>query len=206
MKYILALVILTIAPLTIQAGSLNEINKFASDICGKVATKGRIESSEIKATIEGKISPKFLAKILGTNVTANGSLVTKNSNYDGLPYESLSIQMTDARQCRKELALMLLKQKEILSQPSSFVERYVVKQNNFHLMLMKQPDYAAYMNTFNKNPLHVKLLIDGTKVDLLEEQTVSYNSIPLVWHRIKVTAGPNKGLIGWLPQGHLTAL
>lgn len=206
MKKVFGLAVCMFLPTLAFANSLDEINKFAKDICGIVATKGHIESSEIKAAIEGKVNPKSLAKILGAQVSASGDLLFNRSSYEGLPYESLPRQMSDARQCRKEIAFMLLEERRKLKQQGSVVSSYQVRKNGHRLMLMKKPDFTAYNDVFNKHPLQIKLLIDGTKVELLEEKTIKYDGISLVWHRIRVMQGSNLGITGWLPQGHLSML
>ncbi|MCG7539037.1 hypothetical protein [Pseudoalteromonas sp. OF7H-1] len=187
-----------------MATSLDDINAFAHNICGKVETSGSISSIQVQAAIEGQINPKALAKILGGKIGANGSITINDTEYKGLPYDELPSQMSSARQCRKEVAFMLLEERRALIQAGNSISRYAIKSNRRRMMLMKVPDFESHLDIFNRRPNQIKVLLDDTKIDLLEQKSVMTKAnIPLVWHKIKVISGKDSGLIGWLPEGHV---
>lgn len=99
-----------------QAESLKDISNFAKEICDDIRLEGSIKKEEIVAKLTGEISG--VAKLLGGSVNAEGDLVIKNTEYKGLPYETLPAQMKDTRACKKEMAKMLIEErKKIVSQP-----------------------------------------------------------------------------------------
>lgn len=199
-------ILLSFASFTASSASLDEISNFAEKICDTISTKGTISSSELKAEIEGKISPKVLSKMLGANVRANGSYLHNGKEYDGLPYESLPEQMTSARECRKEVASMLIKERRNLQKSESLKAKYAIQNSGFHSMLMKEPKFNDYISFFKKTPSQIKILMDGTKVELLEEYTEQIKPNPIPWYKIKVISGPDEGLTGWIPYRSVKAL
>jgi len=101
---ILALLILI--GTTASAQSLTEISDFAADICDEIAQSGEITKQKIEGNINGKLSG--VAKLLGGSLDAGGKIVVDEENYVGVPYEKLSDQLSNARECRRELAKTLL--------------------------------------------------------------------------------------------------
>ena len=93
-------------------GSLSDIAEFTNDVCGKIELKESVTSWELKVAIEGKLKPKFLSKILGTVVSADGSYTVGGKGREGLPLGSLPAQITGERECKKTLATMLIKERE----------------------------------------------------------------------------------------------
>jgi hypothetical protein len=92
-----------------EASSNSEIESFSRNICGKMETSGSFTKSTLDTTIKGDI--KGLAKVVGLSAAANGSFVLEKEHYIGLPYKDLPDQLKDALDCRKELAILLLKER-----------------------------------------------------------------------------------------------
>ena len=195
-----------------RAASLEDIAVFANKICEQVKTTGFHESTEIKGKIKGKISPKALSKILGVKVAADGSYTLSGENHVGLPYESLPAQLTSVRECKENLALMLIKERlKVIDQaPIKSPVKYSIKRSVYHSMLMEKPDYKSYLAFAKGTPLQIKTLMDGTKVNILEEKVLPSGhrktASDIVWYKVEVTSGPDKELIGWIPQRNVIEL
>ena len=184
--------------ISVQASSLDQISAFTESICDKISTKGAISSSDLKAEIEGNINPLILSKMLGAKVKANGSYSYKGKEYEGLPYESLPSQMESARECRKELAAMLLEERRELHKGEPTVPRYVIQDSGFPNTLMKEPNFKAYISFMKKHPLQIKQLMNGARVELLDEFIEEGKPSDIRWYKVKITSGPDKGLEGWV--------
>jgi hypothetical protein len=92
------------------AQSLDEIQKFAKDICDEIRPEGSIARKEVEAKLKGQLAG--VAKLIGASVTGDGKLKVENVDYKGLPYEDLAAQMANARDCRLQLAKMLIEEKK----------------------------------------------------------------------------------------------
>jgi len=102
--------------------SLTDISTFAKEMCDKIRTEGKITRTEIEAKLDGEM--EGVAKLLGVSVGADGKFRRDKTEYVGLPYDKLSIEMSSARECRKELAAMLINERKTihsLQKPISIV-------------------------------------------------------------------------------------
>jgi len=93
-----------------HATSLTEIAAFSKEVCDEIATEGHIRRENIEGQLNGKLSG--VAKLLGASVGVNGKIMIDDTTYKGIPYSALPNQMTDARECRKQLTLVLLKERQ----------------------------------------------------------------------------------------------
>ena len=97
----------------VYSASLKEISEFAKDICDEISVGGNINRKQIEGKIEGNVSG--LAKLIGASVGVDGTLKIDDTNYTGLPYENVAEQMTGARDCRQQLATMLIDERDRIS-------------------------------------------------------------------------------------------
>lgn len=112
----LLLLFLMHAAFNAQADSLSEISNFSKEICDDIDTKGShtISKTEIQAKLEGEIGK--VAKFIGAKIGADGKITIGENKveYDGLPYDSLSEQMTNSRSCKLEISKMLINERKKL--------------------------------------------------------------------------------------------
>ena len=94
----------------IYATSLSEISVFAKEICDEISTIGSIKRTEVEGKISGKLDG--IAKLLGASISAEGTIKLDDINYKGIPYEKLPEQMSDSRECKKSITMMLLKERQ----------------------------------------------------------------------------------------------
>jgi len=113
-KSTLACIFMTFASVYVSAygESLNDISKFAKEMCDEIRTEGKITRTEIEAQLGGNMGG--VAKLLGASMGIDGRIKTENTDFSGLPYNELSKEMSSARQCRKELSTMLIKGRQEL--------------------------------------------------------------------------------------------
>jgi len=126
---------------------LSEISQFAGNICDKLSTSGSIERTKIVGSLTG--NARALVKLIGGSIGVDGSVTVDNMNYDGLPYEMLPEQMSDARACRKEVAYMLLEQKsaiENIKKSRNINAEYHLKKNGLDVFLMEKPNCSGQLN------------------------------------------------------------
>ncbi len=100
----------------INAASFEEISAFATNICGKVKDGGEFTRQRIEGEIKGEL--KGIAKLLGASVGAEGKLIIDDTEYKGLPYDKLSENMMDERECKLKLAVMLIDAQKKIKQES----------------------------------------------------------------------------------------
>ena len=99
--------------------SLEEIRDFANDICTN------IEGSITRSAVEGKVTASSSAlKLLGVNVSVDGTASVNNEKYKGIPFEKLPDDMKDPIKCKQELSTMMLKERsEIRRQKESLKKK-----------------------------------------------------------------------------------
>lgn len=195
-------------PFICQAATFSEIADFAEKVCDRVETSGSIESTKVMGQLTGEA--KALVKLIGGKVGIDGSITVENTTYKGLPFEKLPEQMSDARDCRKELALVLLEGREMVqrikSDSSNVVANYKVNRKDFDVNLMVKPDFKAFVD-FNSESHKSGRLLDGTKIELLEETyTEDLGYISVDWRRVRVLSGDYMNAIGWLPAGNISEI
>ncbi len=109
------------------AESLQSIVVFAKDICDdiidEVGVDGKISRKQIEAKLEGSIGT--VAKLIGAKLGVNGKLHLDETTYSGLPYEDLPGELRNSRECRQNLAVMLIEQ----SKKTCGVELYYKKRS-----------------------------------------------------------------------------
>jgi hypothetical protein len=197
-----------ILPFTCNATNFSEIASFAEKICDRVETSGTIESTKVMGQLTGEA--KALIKLIGGTVGVDGSITIENTTYNGLPFEKLPDQMSDARECRKDLALVLLESREIVqraqSESMTVLSKYKVNRKDFDVNLMIQPDFKAFVDFTSKNRKSGRL-IDGTKLELLNESfTENLGHISVDWRKVRVLTGEHINAIGWLPAGNISEI
>lgn len=129
------------------ADSLEEISIFAKDICDEIRVEGVITREKIEGKLHGEV--KGIAELLGASVGAEGIILVDELKYKGLPYEKLSDQMKDARDCRKQLATMLIQERKKVS--SGTEERWKSKRGTWNFNTT--PFFAVGERDFNKSYL-----------------------------------------------------
>lgn len=180
------------------AETLNDISTFAKSICDEVSLSGSINRSTIKAEIAGNIKP--LSKLLGVKFNAKGMYTLNNTEYQGLPYDSLPEQMKDSRTCKKEISFLLLEERHrIQSYTSTSQTQYIIKDNGLGNRLFNKPNKQALFNPLSKSNQDIPRLMIGTPLNILEEQTID----SLTWYKIRVSAGTDKGKIGWVTKENI---
>ena len=113
MNKLLGIIIFLLASSFSNAASLSEISAFAKDICDDIRTEGKISKKEISAKLQGEI--EGIAKLFGVSVSSDGKLKLNEEEYIGLPYESLPEQMSNSRECKKDISKMLIKERQEIS-------------------------------------------------------------------------------------------
>lgn len=92
---------------------LSDIAVFVNDVCDEIVAKGKrnITRTDLEASIEGNIGK--IAKYIGIKIGANGKAIVSNTEeeYEGLPYDTLSEQMTDSRSCKRALSKQLIEER-----------------------------------------------------------------------------------------------
>lgn len=119
---IIVLLFLSVFPFNLvnATDSLEEISKFSKDICDEINPKGnkKISKADIEGRLEGDMGK--IAKFIGVTLEADGKITYGESNeeYEGLPLDSISEQMSDSRSCKKEISMMLIKERKKVSDRS----------------------------------------------------------------------------------------
>jgi hypothetical protein len=94
----------------VGANSLPDISAFAAEICDSIRLEGSISRQEIETKLEGSLAGVW--RLVGASGAADGAAELESFDYQGLPYDSLPSQLIDARECRKELAVLLIRARE----------------------------------------------------------------------------------------------
>ncbi len=170
--------------------TFNEIEKFSKAICDDISLTGEITSTKIKATVEG--NSKVLSKILGVSIRADGTIEYENKQYDGLPYEDLSKQMQDSRQCKKELAFLILNKDNTLNKNIDAVY-YLHNESTGNTGLYKEISFP-----FDEKKI-ICFVESGTKVEKVIEKI--FLNTPFT--QVKILEGNCQGNIGWTGQENL---
>ena len=100
--------------------SLTEISKFAQDICDQISFTN-IAGDMTRKQIEGKLTgeAKAIEKLLGISLEADGKV--DNTQYKGLPYDKVAENVKDARECKQQLAKMLVEERSKIDNQKSNV-------------------------------------------------------------------------------------
>ncbi|HCE1777785.1 TPA: hypothetical protein ACF31P_004597 [Vibrio parahaemolyticus] len=194
-KLIITTFLLT--PLHVSASSLSEISQFATEICDKIEAKGSVSSSQIEAALHGNAGT--ISKLIGAKVTANGNILINNSEYEGIPYEELSVQMLDSRNCKKDLAFALLEKSRAVQQSTAPVKSsYIINARDGAVVLLSQPSFQKHTESTLSGDIS-KRLLNKTPVELLQSNYVEdVQGIKVNWSKVRILAGSNSGSIGWV--------
>jgi len=171
--------------ITYASSTYDEIINLSNSICDKLETKGTITVTKVKASLEG--NTRKLSKILGITLNADGSIEYNNKSYDGLPYEELSKQMSDSRQCKKELAMLILNKQNDLN-----------KINKYYL----HNPITSSVGILKDTSLKIQRLCtveSGTSVKRISEKKEPYGNFV----KVEILDGDCKGTIGWIEQSNL---
>jgi len=205
MKLKLAIVFFSASlPLLSSAESLSEISDFSRAICDKISASGTINRKKIEGSINA--DAKSVVKLIGGSVGIDGSITVENTEYEGLPYESLPEQMIDARDCRKEVARMLITERRVIegmAENNKKVATYAVAKNGFDIFLMDAPNFKSLVN-FESTDDKLFRLVENTSLELLEGEHVETSSgVPVPWRKVKVVSGNHAGKTGWIPLANI---
>lgn len=170
--------------------TFDEIEKFSTAICDNIGSTGEITSTKIKATVEG--NSKALSKILGVSIRADGTIEYENKQYEGLPYEDLSKQMQDSRQCKKELAFLILNKDNTLNKSVDAIY-YLHNESTGNTGLYKEISF----------PLDEKKIICFVESRTKVEKIIEKRSFNISFTQVKILEGDCQGSIGWTEQGNL---
>ncbi|MBM4910124.1 hypothetical protein J8B39_22925 [Vibrio parahaemolyticus] len=194
-KLMIASLLLT--PLHASASSLSDISQFATEICDKIEAKGSVSSSQIEAALHGNAGT--ISRLIGAKVTANGSILINNSEYEGIPYEELSVQMLDSRNCKKDLAFALLEKSRVVQQSTAPVKSsYVINAQDGAVVLLAQPSFQKRTESILSGDLS-KQLLNKTPVELLQSNYVEdVLGTKVQWSKVRILAGTNSGSVGWV--------
>ncbi len=192
----------------VNSQSLSEISRFAKDICDELDVKGNMTRTKIVAGLKG--NAKTISKLLGGSIGADGKITVDNIEYEGIPYDQLSAQMSNARQCKIEIAHLLLEKNTQIkgSRGShSLKPTYAINRSGYDIFLMKQPKYSAFID-INNNPYKDHRLIDGTKIALIDSEYIERSketaNLNISWRKVKITSGEYVGKVGWVPASNIT--
>jgi hypothetical protein len=201
-------IVITLFPFTASAASFSEISSFAENICDKLSTTGSIERTKILGSLNG--NAKALIKLIGGSIGLDGSVIIDNVSYDGFSHDMLPAQMSDARACRKELALVLLAKRDVIQNIKvsniKKVAKFKLSRKGFDISLMQIPDFKSLTNPMSSEN-KITNIIEGTKIDLLDGQHAEdINGAEVVWRKVRLSSGGRAGLIGWVPQNNIEEL
>jgi hypothetical protein len=175
----------------IYAESLDNISKFANQICDEIETSGSISRSDIKIKLFGKISP--LSKILGVKLNANGSYRINDIKFEGLPYQFIPKQMKDSRECKKEIVFILLEERTLINKTKRTKKGYYLEDNQYgSVHLFEKPGITSI-------PKEVCEVEAKTSVEKIREKKTTLGTFVYV----RILNGDNKGKLGWTGKSHL---
>ncbi|MEJ6531820.1 hypothetical protein [Pseudoalteromonas lipolytica] len=205
---LIAVLCIGIAPFFANSASFEQITKFAENICDRVKTSGSIERTKIMGKLRGEA--KTLVKLIGGEIGIDGSITVDNQRYDGIPFNDLPAQITDARACRKELALMLLeREKAIQTIQTSYKAsqpQFKVTTNGYDAHIMSQPNFKSFVD-IQSNNLKVVRLLEGTKIHVLADRTVEdVHGLSVPWKKVQIASGEHMGRVGWLPEKNIVEM
>lgn len=208
-RYVLiAALSIGVTPFLANSASFEQITEFAGNICDRVKTSGSIERTKIMGKLRGEA--KTLVKLIGGEIGIDGSITIDNQRYDGIPLNDLPAQMTDARACRKELALMLLEREKAIQtiQTSYKVSQpqFKVTTNGYDAHIMSQPNFKGFVD-IQSNNLKVARLLEGTKINVLTDSTVEdVHGLSVPWKKVQIASGEHEGKVGWLPEKNIVEM
>ncbi|MBF4290952.1 hypothetical protein, partial [Vibrio anguillarum] len=100
----------------------------------------------------------------------SGDFIVHNNIYKGIPYEELSVQMLDSRDCKLQLAYSLIDRKKAIEQGSIISaesSNYIINADGETILLMKSPNFLKY-NKDKTNAEYKNILIHKTPIRLIE--------------------------------------
>lgn len=177
-------ILICLTSISYASSNYNEIINLTNNICDKIETKGTITGTKIKTSLEG--NTKKLSKILGITLKADGSIEYNNKSYDGLPYEELSEQIADSRQCKKELAMLILNKQNDLNKISKY---YLDNPNIGSVGILKD----------TSNTQMLCIVESGTSIEKISVKKQQIGNFV----KVKILDGDCKGTIGWTGLSNL---
>ncbi|NAZ55638.1 hypothetical protein GL177_20260 [Vibrio toranzoniae] len=195
----IVMIILLMLPSYVQAtSSLSEISQFAKEICDQIEANGSVSSTEVKAKLQGNAGT--ISKLIGAKIDGSGDFIVHNNIYKGIPYEELSVQMLDSRDCKLQLAYSLIDRKKAIEQGSIISaesSNYIINADGETVLLMKSPDFLKY-NKDKTNAEYNNVLIHKTPIRLIESGYIEdIQGVKVSWSKVQVLAGINNKDIGW---------
>ncbi|ASW79694.1 hypothetical protein EAY24_27265 [Vibrio anguillarum] len=195
----IVMIILLMLPSYVQAiSSLSEISQFAKEICEQIKANGSVSSTEVKAKLQGNAGT--ISKLIGAKIDGSGDFIVHNNIYKGIPYEELSVQMLDSRDCKLQLAYSLIDRKKAIEQGSIISaesSNYIINADGETILLMKSPNFLKY-NKDKTNAEYKNILIHKTPIRLIESGYIEdIQGVKVSWSKVQVLAGMNNKDIGW---------
>lgn len=207
---LIAVLCIGVTPFFANSASFEQITKFAENVCDRVKTSGSIERTQIMGKLRGEA--KTLIKLIGGEIGIDGSITIDNQVYEGIPLSDLPAQMTDARSCRKELALLLLEREKAIQQirvNSNIPQtqpQFKVTTNGHYAHIMSQPKFKSFVD-IQPNNLKIARLLEGTKVTLLSTSTMEdVHGLSVLWRKVQIISGEHAGKVGWLPEKNIVEI
>jgi len=204
--YIQSIIIFLVLMGNVQGETLGEIHEFAENICDRVSSEGEITRSKIIARLNAESGA--VAKLIGADLGADGSITIENTTYKGLPYSDLSEQMKDSRACKKEIAYFLLSKRQEIIEYSAHINQtvgamYRVITNGDRVYLMTNPNFKKFIE-INGNPLKICNLSENTWIDVVNDEYIEKTQgIEIPWYKVSVSSGKCSGKIGWIPERNI---
>ncbi|MBF4364907.1 hypothetical protein, partial [Vibrio anguillarum] len=194
----IVMIILLMLPSYVQAiSSLSEISQFAKEICEQIKANGSVSSTEVKAKLQGNAGT--ISKLIGAKIDGSGDFIVHNNIYKGIPYEELSVQMLDSRDCKLQLAYSLIDRKKAIEQGSIISaesSNYIINADGETILLMKSPNFLKY-NKDKTNAEYKNILIHKTPIRLIESGYIEdIQGVKVSWSKVQVLAGMNNKDIG----------
>lgn len=125
-----------------SSDTLKEISNFARDICDDISPKGSKKSQVLE--LKGRLAAEKarIAEIIGVEISAGGNATygSTKEEYEGLPINNISEQMTDSRACKKEITKMLIREmkkvhKRLGSDQLILRENEILELSNDYILL-----------------------------------------------------------------------
>ncbi|MBF4280724.1 hypothetical protein EAY27_26955, partial [Vibrio anguillarum] len=159
---------------------------------------GSVSSTEVKAKLQGNAGT--ISKLIGAKIDGSGDFIVHNNIYKGIPYEELSVQMLDSRDCKLQLAYSLIDRKKAIEQGSIISaesSNYIINADGETILLMKSPNFLKY-NKDKTNAEYKNILIHKTPIRLIESGYIEdIQGVKVSWSKVQVLAGMNNKDIGW---------
>ncbi|MCU7927014.1 MAG: hypothetical protein KZQ97_11305 [Candidatus Thiodiazotropha sp. (ex Dulcina madagascariensis)] len=186
--------------------SLAEISSFANGLCDQIIAEGSTSKTKILASLNGNLKP--ISKLLGAKIGASGKVEVDNFQYRGLPFDELSEQMMDSRNCKSALALAILDGRQKIQNGQTISTNnsaYIIDTSKNSAILLKSPNFKLYTESIiSVNAVKINLF-QNTPIEPIGGQYIENTKQgQLYWQKIRVLAGEHKSKIGWVMADNIS--